>query len=253
MINNFSLVKIRSQSERSCPDAYIDAKRRGKRTQLFWLNRVVESVVKSSTQIPGSKTMRMSESKPIIAPDTDITRLLIRWGRGESTALNEIVPAVYAELRRIAHLYMRRQRAGNSLQTTALVNEAYLRLVDSDKVNWHDRNHFFAICSQLMRRILVDRARRRSSQKRGGDRLQITLAEEIAVLDQKQADVVALDEALRRLAEMSPRQSQIVELRYFGGLTEDQVADALGISSRTVRRDWNVARAWLFRELERGN
>jgi RNA polymerase sigma-70 factor, ECF subfamily len=185
-----------------------------------------------------------------VRPDaSQITRLLLDWRNGDAAAVDELMPVVYTELRRIAHQYMRRQSAGHSLQTTALVNEAFLKLIDSDRVNWQDRSHFFAICSQLMRRILVDSARRRQSQKRGGDRLQVTLEDEIAAVDERRADVIALDEALKRLAGLSPRQSQIVELRYFGGLTEEQVAETLDISARTVRRDWNVARAWLYREL----
>jgi len=144
---------------------------------------------------------------------------------------------------------MRRQRPGNTLQTTALVNEAFVRLVDSNKVNWQDRSHFFAISAQLMRRVLVDAARRRKSEKRGGDRVRVTLADDVKSVDD-QADVVAIDEALTRLAALSPRQSRIVELRYFAGLTEEEVAETLEISTRTVRRDWNLARAWLYRELQ---
>ncbi|MBX3291777.1 MAG: sigma-70 family RNA polymerase sigma factor [Acidobacteria bacterium] len=179
----------------------------------------------------------------------EITRLLLKWRGGDPNALDDLMPAVYRELRRIAHNYMRRQNAGHSLQTTALINEAYLRLIDSEKVNWQDRDHFFAICSQLMRRILVDSARRRLSQKRGGARMEVTLDDAVAADVGQHADVVALDYALKRLAALSPRQSQIVEMRYFGGLTEDQIAETLGISARTVRRDWTVARAWLYREL----
>jgi RNA polymerase sigma factor (TIGR02999 family) len=143
---------------------------------------------------------------------------------------------------------MRAQRPGHTLQPTALVNEAFLRLVDSDKVNWQDRSHFFAVSAQLMRRILVDLARRKNSAKRGGDRVQVTLTDGAKISDPS-ADVVGLDEALQRLAAFSPRQSQIVELRYFGGLTEEQIAEALDLSIRTIRRDWSLARAWLFREL----
>jgi RNA polymerase sigma-70 factor (ECF subfamily) len=178
-----------------------------------------------------------------------ITQLLIAWSKGERAALDELMPLVQNELRRLARNYMRRQNVGHTLQTTALVNEAFLRLVDSDRVNWQDRNHFFAICAQLMRRILVDFARRKTSLKRGGERVQVTLNEQVDAADEKAAEVVALDEALVRLAEMNQRQSRIVELRYFGGLTEDQIAETLEISSRTVRRDWNLARAWLYREL----
>jgi RNA polymerase sigma factor (TIGR02999 family) len=182
-----------------------------------------------------------------------ITQLLLAWRKGEKSALDELIPLVQTELKRIARNYMRRQNPGHTLQTTALVNEAFLRLVDSDRVNWQDRNHFFAICAQLMRRILVDFARRKNSLKRGGVGVHITLNENVDVADEKAAEVVALDEALERLARMNERQSKIVELRYFGGLTEEQVAESLGISSRTVRRDWNLARAWLYRELSPGN
>lgn len=181
----------------------------------------------------------------------DITRLLLDWRAGDRAALDELVPLVQSELKRLARNYMRRQRVGHTLQTTALVNEAFIRLVDSDKVNWQDRNHFYAISAQLMRRILVDAARRKNSQKRGGERIQVTLDDRLNISDEKEADLVALDEALELLAELDPRQSRIVELRYFGGLTEEQIAETLGISSRTVRRDWNLARAWLFRELDR--
>ena len=182
-----------------------------------------------------------------------ITQLLLAWRKGERSALEELIPLVQTELRRIARNYMRRQNPGHTLQTTALVNEAFLRLVDSDRVNWQDRNHFFAICAQLMRRILVDFARRKNSLKRGGAGVHVTLNENVDVADEKAAEVVALDEALARLAVLNERQSKIVELRYFGGLTEEQIAETLDISSRTVRRDWNLARAWLYRELSPSN
>lgn len=178
-----------------------------------------------------------------------ITKLLLQWREGKLEALDELVPLVHAELRRIARNFMRRQNPGHTLQTTALVNEAFIRLVDSNRVNWQDRNHFFAISAQLMRRVLVDVARRKNSLKRGGERIQVTLDDRLNVSDEKETDLIALDEAMSMLAELNPRQSQIVELRYFGGLTEEQIADTLEISSRTVRRDWNLARAWLFREL----
>lgn len=181
----------------------------------------------------------------------EITQLLLNWRAGDRMALDELVPLVQTELKRLARNYMRRQRIGHTLQTTALVNEAFIRLVDSDKVNWQDRNHFYAISAQLMRRILVDAARRKNSQKRGGERVQVTLDDRLNVSDEKETDLLALDEALSMLAELNPRQCQIVELRYFGGLTEEQIAETLEVSSRTVRRDWNLARAWLFRELNR--
>jgi RNA polymerase sigma-70 factor (ECF subfamily) len=181
-------------------------------------------------------------------PD-QITKLLLAWRNGEAQALDELMPLVHRELKRIARNFMRRQNAGHTLQTTALVNEAFVRLVDSDKVNWQDRSHFFAISAQLMRRVLVDAARRKLSAKRGGERVQVTLADDVKSTEADQVDVVAIDEALQRLAALNQRQCQIVELRYFGGLTEDEIAETLNISSRTVRRDWNLARAWLYREL----
>lgn len=181
--------------------------------------------------------------------DHEITNLLIAWRQGNKDALNDLIPQVQYELRRLARNYMRGQKAGHTLQTTALVNEAFLRLVDSDRVNWQDRNHFFAICAQLMRRVLVDSARRKASLKRGGEKVHVTLNEQIDVPEKKEPEVVALDEALDRLAKLNQRQSSIVELRYFGGLTEEQIAETLEISTRTVRRDWNLARAWLYREL----
>jgi RNA polymerase sigma-70 factor, ECF subfamily len=180
---------------------------------------------------------------------TDITQLLLAWRNGDKAALDALVPVVHAELRRIARHYMRGQREGHTLQTTALVNEAYLRLIDSSRVNWQNRAHFFAISAQLMRRVLVDFARAKNSQKRGGDRVQITLDEKIETPLEKQTDLVALDEALDNLAKLNGRQSQIVEMRYFGGLSEEEIAETLQISTRTVRRDWNVARAWLYREI----
>ena len=178
-----------------------------------------------------------------------LTQLLRAWRNGEPQALDQLMPLVLQELKKIARNFMRGQRVGHTLQTTALVNEAYVRLVDSSRVNWQDRSHFFAISAQLMRRILVDIARRKNSLKRGGERVQVSLADDVKAAPQKETDVVALDEALERLAQLNPRHSQIVELKYFGGLTEEDIAETLGISVRTVRRDWNLARAWLFREL----
>jgi RNA polymerase sigma factor (TIGR02999 family) len=181
----------------------------------------------------------------------DITQLLLAWGAGDAAALDELMPIVYAELRKLARSYMRNQRAGHTLQTTALVNEAYLRLIDSSRVKWQNRTHFFAISAQLMRRVLVDFARQRGSRKRGGEVHKVELDEALAVAadDGQKTDLVALDEALKALAEMSPRQSQTVELRYFGGLSEEEIAEHLGVSVRTVRRDWSVARAWLFKRM----
>ena len=185
------------------------------------------------------------------ASQEDITQLLLAWGAGDAAALDELMPIVYAELRKLARSYMRNQRADHTLQTTALVNEAYLRLIDSSRVKWQNRTHFFAISAQLMRRVLVDFARQRGSQKRGGEVQKIELDEALVVVadDGQKTDLVALDEALKVLAEMNPRQSQTVELRYFGGLSEEEIAEHLGVSVRTVRRDWSVARAWLYRNL----
>ena len=179
-----------------------------------------------------------------------ITQLLLAWSSGDREALDRLMPLVYKELRRLAKGYMRRQNPGHTLQTTALVNEAYLRLIDSSRVNWQDRTHFFAISAQLMRRILVDFARARNSLKRGGAVQEVSLEEALAVPLEQKTDLVALDEALKILANLNQRQSQIVELRYFGGLSEEEIASALDISVRTVRRDWSVARAWLFRRLK---
>jgi RNA polymerase sigma factor (TIGR02999 family) len=189
-------------------------------------------------------------AKSGVTEDTQqITRLLLAWREGEPSALDRLMPMVYEELRRLASAYMRRQRPGHSLQTVDLVNEAYMRLVDSSRVNWQDRNHFYAIASQIMRRLLVDSARKRNSQKRGGGHAQITLDDNLEIAGGSGTDLVALDEAMKRLAVLNPRQSRIIELRYFGGLTEEETAEVLGVSSRTIRRDWTIARAWLFREL----
>jgi len=182
----------------------------------------------------------------------EITQLLIAWGQGDQSAFDRLMPMVYEEMRKIARRYMVRQRPDHTLQTTALVNEAYLRLIDSSKVQWQNRAHFFAISAQLMRRILVDFARARTNLKRGGGAHKVVLDEALTISSEPGADLVALDDALTDLAAIDKRQSQIVELRYFGGLSEDEVAEVLGISARTVRRDWSLARAWLYRELNQG-
>jgi RNA polymerase sigma-70 factor (ECF subfamily) len=179
-----------------------------------------------------------------------ITRLLQAWREGDGEALDALIPLVYDELRRLARRYMRGQKPGHTLQTTALVNEAYMRLVGSDQVRWQNRTHFFAVSAQVMRRILVDFARARTNLKRGGGAAnRVTFDEAIELVPGRRTDLVALDDALRALADLNARQSQIVELRYFGGLTEEETAEVLGISERTVRREWALARAWLFREL----
>jgi RNA polymerase sigma factor (TIGR02999 family) len=179
----------------------------------------------------------------------EITRLLLAWGDGDESALAALTPLVYQELRRRAHRYMSGERAGHTLQTTALVNEAYLRLVDSQKVRWQNRAHFFAVSAEMMRRILVDFARSRGYQKRGGGARHVELDEAAVVSDDRGAEMVALDEALKALAELDGRQARVVELRYFGGLSDAEAAEALNVSVGTVRRDWKLARAWLNREL----
>ena len=181
----------------------------------------------------------------------DVTGLLLAWSAGDQAALDKLMPLVYAELHRLAKRYMGREHAGHSLQTSALVNEAYMRLVDAHGVHWQNRTHFFAVSAQIMRRILVDFARARQNLKRGGGAQQVTLDEGLVVSPEKTTDLLALDEALERLASRNPRQSKVVELRYFGGLNEEEVAEALGVSSRSVRHDWSLARAWLYRELNR--
>jgi RNA polymerase sigma-70 factor, ECF subfamily len=181
----------------------------------------------------------------------EITRLLVAWGDGDESALAGLTPLVYEELHRLAHHYMSDERAGHTLQTTALVNEAYVRLIDWKNVRWQNRAHFFAVSAQLMRRILVDFARARGYQKRGGGARAVELDEAALMASDKDTDLVALDEALNSLAEMDARQSRVVELRFFGGLSVEEAAEVLKVSPATVRRDWSLARAWLRREMSR--
>lgn len=179
----------------------------------------------------------------------EVTQLLIAWNNGDQSALDELIPLVYAELRRVARRYMGRERAGHTLQTTALVNEAYLRLIDASRVQWQNRAHFYAIAAQLMRRILVDYARSQNYIKRGGEAHHLPL-EDAAVFSAEQApDLVALDDALKSLAAFDIRKSQVVELRFFGGLSVEETAEVLKVSPRTVLSDWSLAKAWLLREL----
>jgi RNA polymerase sigma factor (TIGR02999 family) len=179
----------------------------------------------------------------------EVTELLLAWNRGDEVALEKLIPLVHDELRRLAHRYMGGERPGHTLQTTALVNEAYLRLIDSSRVQWQNRAHFFALSAQLMRRVLVDFARSRNYQKRGGDAVQVSLNEAVAGPTERGADLVALDDALTALAETDERASRVVELRFFGGLSIEETAEALKISPKTVKRDWEWAKAWLLREL----
>lgn len=182
-------------------------------------------------------------------PSPEVTELLLSWSQGEQGALDKLIPIVHNELSRLAHYYMAGERSGHTLQTTALVNEAYLRLVDSSRVHWQNRAHFFAVSAQLMRRILVDFARSRNYEKRGGGAQQVSLDESMIVSEDRDGDLVALDNALTGLAVVDHRKSRVVELRFFGGLTEQEAAEVLKVSAETVRRDWRLARAWLLREM----
>ena len=179
----------------------------------------------------------------------EITQLLLAWSDGDQAALEKLTPLVYAELRRLAKGYMFGERPGHTLQTTALINEAYMRLIDWKNVRWQGRAHFFGVAAQVMRRILVDFARARHYAKRGGAAQQVSLDEAVTIHEDRSAELIALDEALKSLAEIDPRKSQIVELRFFGGLNAKETAEALKVSQRTVEREWNSARAWLYREL----
>jgi RNA polymerase sigma-70 factor, ECF subfamily len=178
-----------------------------------------------------------------------VTQLLQDWSQGKDAALEELLPLVHQELRRLARRYMFGERPGHTLQATALVNEAYLRLVNSRQVNWQNRAHFFAISAQLMRRILVDYARARGYQKRGGGIPKVTLDEALMGLEEKGRDLVALDDALKTLAGVDPRKSKVIELRFFGGLSVEETAEVLKVSPETVLRDWRLAKAWLTREM----
>ncbi len=183
---------------------------------------------------------------------SNVTQLLVDWSKGNRQALEQLMPLVYDELRRLADFYLRRERAGHTLQGTALVHEAYLRLVDQNRVQWQNRAHFFGVAAQMLRRILVDHARAHRTAKRGGGALTLALDEAIGAPEQKDLDLVALDDALNGLSQMDAQQAKIVELRYFSGLTIEETAEVLDISPATVKRDWVVAKAWLFREVQRG-
>src|SRR6266436_4980346 len=178
-----------------------------------------------------------------------VSQLLVAWGNGDEAARDELMPLVYEELHRLAHQHMNRERPGHTLQTSALVNEAFMRLVDQRDVHWQNRSHFFGLAAQMMRRILVDYARNRGYAKRGGDARQVSLDEAMIVSEERSAEVVALDEALNGLAEIDPRKSQIVELRFFGGLSIEETAAVLKVSPGTVMRDWTLAKAWLRKQM----
>src|SRR5437867_6746426 len=185
------------------------------------------------------------------ASQPDVTKLLVAWGKGDQEAFNAFMREVQKELHRIAAHYMAAERPGHELQPTALINEAYLRLVDWKNIQWSDRAHFFAMAANMMRRVLVDYARSRDRLKRGGEAIQVSFTEAANVPVPQSADVLALDKALRELEKIDPRKSQIVELRFFGGLSQEETAEALNVSVATVRRDWSLARAWLARELKK--
>ena len=178
-----------------------------------------------------------------------VTQMLLDWSEGDREALDKLIPIVYSELRLRAARYLRRERPGHTLQTTALIHETYLRLVEQKDVQWQNRAHFFAIAAQLMRRILVDHARQRDAAKRGGADVTLTLDEAMAVFPGRDVNLMALDETLTRLAEIDPRQSRVVELRYFSGLSIEETAEVLGVSPATVKLDWSMAKAWLRREM----
>jgi len=182
----------------------------------------------------------------------EMTRLLLAWGGGDRSALDQLLPLVEEELHRLAHRYMSRERPDHTLQTTALVNEAYVRLIDQRRVRWQNRAHFFAIAAQTMRRILIDHARRRAFDKRGGGARELQLDEAAVLTDERAAELVALDDALQALAEVDERKSRVVEMRFFGGLSVEETAEALGVSPDTVTREWRRARAFLHREIQGG-
>jgi len=184
-------------------------------------------------------------------PSTDnVTLLLLDWSKGDKSALEKLIPLVYDELRRMARQYMRRERPGHTLESTALVNEAYLKLIDCSRVGWQNRAHFFAVAAQLMRRILVDHARSRNYAKRGGGIRKVSLDEAAILSEERASELIAIDNALTSLAAIDPRKSQIVELRFFGGLNLEETAEVLGVSSPTVQREWRKAKAWLYQEVK---
>jgi len=182
---------------------------------------------------------------------TGVTELLADWSEGDQEALNKLIPLVYDELHKLASRYLRRERPDHTLQTTAVVHEAYLKLVNQRDANFENRLHFFAVAAQIMRRILVDYARRHHASKRGGDLYKLSLDEALVTSEEKGADLLALDEALERLAAIDERQSRVVELRVFAGLTLEETAQALNISPSTVRREWSMAKAWLHKEIKK--
>ena len=186
----------------------------------------------------------------ITSSQHEVTKLLVRLTDGDGAVLDELLPLVYAELRRLASSYLRRERQGHTLEPTALVHEAYLRMIDQTQAHWQNRAHFFGVAAQMMRRILIDHARAHQADKRGGEFQKLSLDENIDVSGVRAAELVALDDALNRLAEIDPQKSRIVELRFFGGLSVDETAEVLGVSVPTVKRHWRMAKAWLYGEVQ---
>jgi len=194
--------------------------------------------------------LELATMMTVAKPDEgNLTALLHDWREGDRAALDRLTPLVYDELRRIAHRYVQREREGHTLQTTALVNEAYLRLAGQQKVAWQNRAHFFAVTAQVMRHILIDHARRRRYTKHGGEIQQVSIEDASVMAEQRAADLIALDEALVELAKLDPRKSRVVELRYFGGLSLEETAEVVDVSLMTVRRDWRAAKAWLYKKV----
>ena len=191
-------------------------------------------------------------SPPVTVPSQqDVTRLLVRLTEGDRGVLDDLLPVVYGELRRLAASYLRKERVGHTLQPTALVHEAYMRLVDQTQVQWQNRAHFFGVAAQMMRRILVDHARAHEAEKRGGEFQKLSLDENIDVSGERDVNLVALDDALNLLAEIDPQKMKIVELRFFGGLSVEETAEVLGVSAPTVKRQWRMAKAWLYGQVKR--
>lgn len=209
---------------------------------------MIESATVNS--IAARQAARFSLRMTTTLSTDDVTGLLHDWQQGDRAALDKLTPLVYDELRRIAHRYMQGERNGHTLQTTALVNEAYVRLAGGRNIEWQNRAHFYAVTAQVMRRVLVDHARRRRYAKRGGDAQQVSLDEAVLMSPQRATELVALDEALAELARLDERKGRVVELRYFGGLSLEETAEVLAVSVMTVRRDWRAAKAWLYRSLK---
>jgi len=204
----------------------------------------------AASQVTRGRIRAMTASVPDDSPPGRITELLVAWRDGDQAAVDQLVPLVHAELRRLARRHMRDERDGHTLQTTALVNEAYLRLLDVSRVQWQDRGHFFAMASRLMGRILVDHARSRSVQKRGGGLRAVPLDDALGLAVEPAADLMAIDAALKALAATDARKAQVVEMRYYGGFSVAETAGALSVSVETVARDWRIAKLWLLRELQ---